>query len=350
MDNTIRPRRLFVSGASRLSANGALLWKELGHLLASENGLIVITGGLQSRVDDPDARTADRTIIDGMMPVLRASGILPDERIETFLPDARYDRNKLIRFKEGRIRILEKRNAQSRRFSMVHAADVVVSVEGERGTRSVLDVALAIERPILPLPFGEGASKEVWHAQREDIVNWFQMDRREIETFERTKLSELDETRVIGLAGMVHTCLMRGFTQGCFVIMRFHQHSDSVFDRAIRPALQAHGFQAWRTDRSVPTGDVVAAIHDGINHCYFAIADTTEDRPNVMYELGLAHAGNKPVILLRRANPDGSLPPAPFDFQTQSILPYTDDLEDLRRRLEAAIGVLTGRIQAADTL
>lgn len=89
MNNTIRPRRLFVSGASRLSANGALLWRELGRLLASENGLVVITGGLQSRIDDPGARTADRMIVEGMLPTLRARGIPPEERIETFLPDAR---------------------------------------------------------------------------------------------------------------------------------------------------------------------------------------------------------------------------------------------------------------------
>jgi hypothetical protein len=134
---------------------------------------------------------------------------------------------------------------------------------------------------------------------------------------------------------------MRGFTQGCFVIMRFHKDSDPVFDEAIQPALSALGFQAWRTDRSVPTGDVVAAIRDGISHCFFAIADTTDDRPNVMYELGLAHATNRPVILLRRANADGTLPPAPFDFQTQSILPYTHDLADLRRRLEDTIAGIT---------
>jgi nucleoside 2-deoxyribosyltransferase len=315
-----------------------------------ENGLVVITGGLQQRLDDPTALTADRMVIEGMLSVLHARAVAPEEHIETVLPDVRRDSNKLIRFKEGRIRMLEKRNAQSRRFSMVHSSDVVVSVEGEHGTRSVLDVALAIERPVLPLPFGGGASKEVWQAQREDIINWFQISGTEVESFEQTKLAELNEPQVRELAKRVHAYLMRGFTQGCFVIMRFHERSDPVFDEAIRPALAAHGFQAWRTDRSVPTGDVIAAIRDGINHCYFVIADTTEDRPNVMYELGLAHASNKPVILLRRANPDGSLPPAPFDFQTQSILCYTDDLNDLRRRLETAIGILSGKIHHASGL
>lgn len=343
MNNTIRPRRLFVSGSSRLTPNAALLWQKLGSLLAAENGLLVITGGLDRRGSEPSALTADRMIVNGMLPVLRARGVSPDEHIETFLPDSQHDWNELIRFKEGRIRMLKNRNAQSRRFSMVHYADVVVSVEGDHGTRSVLDVALAIERPVLPLPFGDGASQNAWVAQREDILTWFRIDSTEAEYFEQTRLAELDELQVQELAIRVHACIMRGFTQGCFVIMRFDPESDPVFDKSIKPALITHGFQPWRTDRSVSTGDVVAAIRDGINHCFFAIADTSDDRPNVMYELGLAHATNKPVILLRRANSDGSLPPAPFDFQTQSILKYTDDLVDLRSRLETAIAVLSGK-------
>ena len=67
-----------------------------------------------------------------------------------------------------------------------------------------------------------------------------------------------------------------------------------------------------------------------------------------MYELGIAHAGNKPVILLRRAHPDGTLPLVPFDFQTETIIKYTDDLDDLRRRLEAAIAVVRGKIRSLD--
>jgi hypothetical protein len=345
MQSTIRPRRLFVSGGSRMSANAAGLWRELGRLLAMDDGLVVITGGLASLVDDPDALTADRMIVDGMLPVLHSRGVSTEGHIETMLPDASQDLNEMVRFRVGRIRVLQRRNPQSRRFSMVHSADVVLSVEGMHGTRSVLDVALAIDRPVLPLPFGGGASGDVWRAQREDIVNWFRIDAKEAEDFEQTRLAELGEWQVRELAGRVHACLMRGFTQGCFVIMSFGSVSDPVFDEAIRPALGAQGFQPWRTDRSVPTGDIIAAIRDGITHCLFAIADTTDDRPNVMYELGFAHAINKPVILLRRSNPDGSPSPAPFDFQTQSILYYGDDLDELRRRLEAVIGMIGGRIR-----
>ncbi len=118
MKTQIRPRRLFVSGASRLSPNAALLRRELGRQLASDDGLVVITGGLQQRLDDPTALTADHMVVQGMLPALRARGLPIEEHLETVLPDVQQDRSKLIRFKEGRVRVLEKRNAQSRRFSI----------------------------------------------------------------------------------------------------------------------------------------------------------------------------------------------------------------------------------------
>ncbi len=81
---------------------------------------------------------------------------------------------------------------------------------------------------------------------------------------------------------------------------------------------------------------------------FSAIADTTGDRPNVMYELGMAHAENKPVILLRRTADDGTMPPVPFDFRTESIFRYTDDLEELRRHLETIIAIIRDKIHSDD--
>jgi nucleoside 2-deoxyribosyltransferase len=344
----IRPHRLFVSGGSRLSPQAALLWKELGKLLAAQDELVVITGGLAGRVDSPGCQTADRMIIDGVLEGLHGRRIPADERIETFLPDQEKDGNKLVRFREGRIRVMHHRTPQSRRFSLVHSADVVISIEGAEGTRSVLDVALAIERPVLPLPFAGGASAQVWKDLRDEICHWFQIPQPDAAQFEQLHLADLGKSEVRLLAERVRSCLVRGFTRSCFVIMSFQKEQDRIYDSAIRPALEAHGLLPVRTDRLLAVGNIVEAIRDGLRHCYFAIADTTGDRPNVMYELGLAHADNKPVILLRRAAADGTLPPTPFDFQTESILKYTDDMDNLRQRLEAAIAVIRGKIRTLD--
>lgn len=343
--STIRPRRVFVSGANRLSPNAALLMQGLGHLLGLQDSLIVLTGGLSEYRNFPGSPTGDRMIVEGMLAELTSRGENPVDHIETVLPEPKYDQPDLVRFREGRVIISAKRNSMVRRYGMMQSADAVLSIEGAWGTRSVLDVALAINRPILSLPFGGGASKDMWQEQREDILDWFHIDSETAKAFDDVDIGKLNDTQIQELAKMVCDFLLRGLVKGCFVAMRFDMSSDPVFDEAISPALTTCGFQPWRTDRSVATGDVVEAIRDGINHCYFVIADTSDDRPNVMYELGFAHATDKPVILLRRLMPNGTMPQVPFDFHTHSIIHYTDNMDDLRMRLEAAISMVSNKVR-----
>lgn len=334
---TIRARRLFVSGGSALTPNAALLWVELGKLLAAEESLTIITGGLDYLLASPQVPSADRAIVDGFLEGLRTRGTSSRDRIETFLPDPKLDWSELKRFEIGRVHILSNRNSQSRRFRMVHSGDVLISIEGSNGTRSVLDVALAIEKTILPLPFGGGKSREVWIEERAEICRRFHITDSEAAEFEAIDLASLSEPDIVALAQRVCACLLRGFTRSCFVIMPFSKEAESVYEDAICPALAAHGLHPLRTDKHVLSGNILAAIREGLRNCYLAIADTTDDRPNVMYELGMAHAHDKAVILLRHLEADGKFSQPPFDLQTDTILAYTDDMTDLRRRLETAI-------------
>jgi hypothetical protein len=102
-----------------------------------------------------------------------------------------------------------------------------------------------------------------------------------------------------------------------------------------------------RTDRTVLAGSVVDAIRSGLRHCHFAVADITGNRANVMYELGMAHGAGKPVVLLRRAPSDAEKLSIPFDVSTESIIEY-GDLDDLRRRLEGAVAVVSGKAKSLD--
>lgn len=343
MDKVVRSRRLLVTGGSQLSPKAALLWHELGILLAGEDGLVLITGGLIGLVNSPAAQTADRAITQGFVEGLKARRIDPSERVETFLPDPKLDWSNLGRFEIGRVQVLSNRSAQARRFRMVYSSDVVIAIEGGRGTRSVLDVAMAIERPILPLPFGSGASEEVWREDKERICEAFQLMPDEVARLEQVHLAEFSEGEVRDLAKLVSRCVLRGFTSRCFVIMPFHHEFNVVYEQAVIPALAVYKFQTFRTDKDLVAGNIVEVIRDGLRHCFFAIADTTGDRPNVMYELGMAHAHQKPVILLRQTKTSDTLSSIPFDLRTESVLLYENDMDDLRRRLEACVSALSGR-------
>jgi predicted Rossmann-fold nucleotide-binding protein len=343
MDAMLRPRRLYVCGGSALTDQAAALWGEIGRQLAEEDGLVVITGGLWSQPDSPERISSDKAMADGFEAGLQAQGIDPAERIETCHPDPALDPPGLRRFSKGRLRILKYHNRQARRFRMVFDADVVASIEGSPGTHSILDVALAIERPVFPVPCGGEASEAVWKTERAEICKTFSLSPDEIQTLEKTKLGSLGPDEIRVLARAVRTCLMRGFTRQCFVIMPFDKSFDWVFDRAITPALRRFGLKPVRTDRNIATGNLVEAIRFGIQHCYIAIADTSGDRANVMYELGIAHAQAKQVILLRRTGPTGNELP-PFDLLTESVIFYDEnDLNTLQERIEGAIETITGR-------
>jgi hypothetical protein len=343
MRTHVHPHRLFVSGGSQLSAPAALLWNELGRRLASESGLVVVTGGLLRRRDSPRKKPADWAIVEGVLAGLERNGVPPRDRIETVLPDGAKDWDEVERFHVGQVRIQEHRNSQSRRFSMVNESEVVISIEGNKGTRSVLDVALAIERPILPLPFGGKASAEFWDVHRSEICRWFKIPKASAKRFERTKLKDLDPVRIRTLAAEVHKIVMNGFARSCFVIMPFQRHHDAVYEDAICPALDAHGLHPVRTDKHIVTGNVIAAIREGLQHCYFTIADTTGNRPNVLYELGMAHGMGKPAILLRRQERKKG-DAAPFDIRVEQMLSYPGrNMGKLRRRLIDAIARLRGK-------
>ena len=65
----------------------------------------------------------------------------------------------------------------------------------------------------------------------------------------------------------------------------------------------------------------------------FIIADITERSPNVLYELGIAHALAKPVVILTQTADD-----VPFDLGSRRILIYGDyKKEELPRILDNAI-------------
>jgi hypothetical protein len=61
------------------------------------------------------------------------------------------------------------------------------------------------------------------------------------------------------------------------------------------------------------------------------VAVITGENPNVMYELGLAHAIYKPTLLICENDRGGHLPTLPFDLQTQDVVGYSrSDLSTLQ--------------------
>ncbi len=112
-----------------------------------------------------------------------------------------------------------------------------------------------------------------------------------------------------------------GSNKFCFVLMPFLPELN-YFYLYIRDYLRRkHSLDVERGDHSILTKPLIEKIRDQIIQAHVIIADITGGNPNVFYELGLAHAKNKPVIFLTREPPEI----APVDIRQFEFIRYELD-------------------------
>jgi nucleoside 2-deoxyribosyltransferase len=78
--------------------------------------------------------------------------------------------------------------------------------------------------------------------------------------------------------------------------MPFGEPFDTYYKEILAPTISKADLIAIRADEINMPGVIVDQIWHGINQAKVCIADVTGRNPNVMYELGLAHAAGKPVV------------------------------------------------------
>ncbi|MBA5689398.1 hypothetical protein [Rugamonas apoptosis] len=117
-----------------------------------------------------------------------------------------------------------------------------------------------------------------------------------------------------------------------FVISPFGEPFDTYFSHIIKPALEDCGLFAVRGDSLYRPTTIVDDIWQGIRDADLLVAELTDRNPNVFYELGLAHAISKPVILISKSIED-----VPFDLRSIRVLLYDKDHPDWGNKLRAAL-------------
>jgi hypothetical protein len=129
----------------------------------------------------------------------------------------------------------------------------------------------------------------------------------------------------------------------CFVAMWFGSEMDEIYEKAIMPAIQECGFEAYRVDRVQHNNDIIDEIIAGIKNSRFVIADMTGYRGGVYYEAGFATALDKQVILTCRKdwfdNGRGKYRRVHFDVNHFPFITWKDgELERLKGELINRIG------------
>ncbi len=104
----------------------------------------------------------------------------------------------------------------------------------------------------------------------------------------------------------------------CFVMMPFAGHLGSYYNAIYEPAITKAGLRPVRADDDIfGTGKIIDQVWRGIVDAKVLVAELTSRNPNVFYELGLAHALQKPVVLVSSREED-----VPFDLQHIRVIYY----------------------------
>jgi len=104
----------------------------------------------------------------------------------------------------------------------------------------------------------------------------------------------------------------------CFVMMPFAMPLGHYYEKVYKPAIEKAGLKAVRADTEIfGAGKIMDQVWSGINAAKVLVAELTSRNPNVFYELGLAHALKKPVVLVSSNEED-----VPFDLKHIRVIYY----------------------------
>lgn len=119
-----------------------------------------------------------------------------------------------------------------------------------------------------------------------------------------------------------------------FILCPFGSPFDEICSDHILPILRKIDIEAKRADSLYTPSPIIEDIWREIEEATFLVADMTDRNPNVFYELGVAHALDKPVVLICQRLED-----VPFDLKTLRTIVYSytpRGMKDLEERLQKA--------------
>jgi hypothetical protein len=119
----------------------------------------------------------------------------------------------------------------------------------------------------------------------------------------------------------------------CFVLMPFSKELKPIYEK-IKSVAEEIRFECKRSDE-IAVGPINKNIFENIFYAKAIIADLTGYNPNVFYELGVAHAISRKVILISQEEK------IPFDISGDFVIKYTNTIpggdhlsRELKRLLE----------------
>lgn len=130
---------------------------------------------------------------------------------------------------------------------------------------------------------------------------------------------------------------LEGKPRPAFLAISYKPTFEQVKETVQRAAMRAN-FKCEVTGDLAAPGAITDQVWQGIRGSDAVVADITGNNPNVFYEVGLAHALGKEIILLSQEAD------APFDIRSLRRIRYNPtDMRSLEEQLVSAFGAVSPR-------
>jgi hypothetical protein len=137
-----------------------------------------------------------------------------------------------------------------------------------------------------------------------------------------------------------------GDKRPAFVAMPYKPKWSKPVELTIQAAASESNFEVKVSRNSEKPGLITNQFWNEIRKAEVVVADISDENPNVFYELGLAHALGKEVIMIGQGASK-----RPFDISTARLLHYSiDNLPALGRRLKRAFSSVSPRYKFEDEM
>ena len=156
--------------------------------------------------------------------------------------------------------------------------------------------------------------------------------------FSLKELAEHDPERSMVVSPVFGKAPKRDKVYDIFVLMPFKKEFKSVYDVHLKGLASAKRLLIARADNFFSPKIIIDDIWELISTSKVIVADCTGRNPNVFYEMGIAHAIGKPLIMLTQNSKD-----IPFDVQHRSYIKYStgdnidDTIRDFHKKLEFSL-------------
>jgi len=217
----------------------------------------------------------------------------------------------------------------------IATADVAIFVAGREGTFIAANWARIAGIPVLGVAQFGGAGEALYALEYKQFQKKYagSITREEFEVLNQDTLEiDLLAQDVIGLAERIVT------PHRVFTVMPFTPGFRDVF-ASYRDVCKEFAFEALRADEVETDERIVQTIIDGIRTAAFVIADVSEIKPNVFYELGFAQGCGKEVVVTAKKGTS-----LPFDISDVPVI-FWDGQENLKEQLRRRIRDIASRLR-----